>query len=90
MTIYAMAFAACPSLKSLYLRLDGSIITTLQQSTAFASTPIADSSYLGEYGSIYVNASLLEKYKSATNWVQYSDRLVGLTDEEFDAIEANW
>lgn len=32
----------------------------------------------GIYGSIYVPASLLASYKTATNWITYSSRFVGV------------
>lgn len=44
----------------------------------FANTPIANTTYLGYFGSIYVPASLLASYKTATNWATYSSRMVGI------------
>lgn len=44
----------------------------------FAYTPMSSSSYLGYFGSIYVPASLLASYKTATYWSQYSSRMVGI------------
>lgn len=72
-------------LQSLYLFSNGALYT-LEASNAFSNTPIADSTYLGYYGSIYVPASQVESYKAATNWAFYSDRIVGVTDEEAEAI----
>ena len=65
------AFEECQNLR--YFYLIGSSVCTLQHSTAFHSTPIAGDS-TNNYGSIYVPASLLQSYKTATNWVYFSSR----------------
>ena len=90
-TIYASTsssvnnFYNCFNLISLYLL--GSNICSLKDSDAFYSTPIAGySASTGCYGSIFVRASLVDSYKSATNWAYYSSRFVGLTDEEIAAL----
>ena len=90
-TIYAStsssvnAFYNCFNLISLYLL--GSGVCSLQYSYAFSSTPIAGySASTGCYGSIFVRASLVDSYKSATNWTYFSSRFVGLTDEEIEAL----
>ena len=80
----ATVFTGCTSLESYYHLTTG--VGGLQNVNTFSSTPIADSSYLGYYGSIYVRQSLLESYKAATNWAFYSDRIVGVADEEAEAI----
>ena len=69
------AFFNCYSLSSIYFM--GSSIPTLS-TQAFTNTPIAYSSYLGYFGSIYVPTSLLASYKTATNWTNYSARMVGI------------
>ncbi len=84
--IFASAFSNCHSLETLSLFMFNSIVT-LMNSNAFQGTPIADSSYLGHFGSIYVPAILLETYKSATNWAYYSDRIISLPSE-FNSIYA--
>lgn len=72
------AFYYCYNLVSLYLNSVSSV-TKLSNSYAFYSTPIAGySDSAGRYGSIYVPASLLTAFKSATNWVYFSDRMVGV------------
>lgn len=73
------AFASCYNLLSLYL--PGSFVCSLRTSNAFASTPISNytTSTGGVYGSIYVPSNLLATYKSATNWVTYSARMVAIT-----------
>ena len=93
-------FAYASKLQSLYLYLDsahtpyvsagGYVPFKLENVNVFTNSPMSNSAFLGDYGSIYVNASLLSYYQSATNWVNYSGRLVGLTDEEFAQVIANW
>lgn len=46
----------------------------------FSSTPISNSTLTGYFGSIYVPASLVNAYKSATNWAQYSNRITAIDD----------
>ena len=76
-TIGNNAFYRCINLKSLYLT--GSSMCTLSASNAFTSTPIGGySTSAGTYGSIYVPASLLTSYQSATNWTYFSSRFVGI------------
>lgn len=59
------------------VRLPGSNVVTLA-STAFSNTPIVNSSFLGRFGSVFVPASLVDSYKSATNWASISDRITAL------------
>lgn len=61
------AFRSCYNLLKLYLR--GSYVCELKALGAFYSTPISNytTSTGGVYGSIYVPASLVDLYKSATN-----------------------
>lgn len=85
-TISASAFWRCFNLTSLYLT--GSSVCVLTGSNALTSTPIAGySASAGQLGSIYVPASLVMTYQSATNWVYFSSRFVGLTDAEIAALE---
>ena len=72
------AFAKCYNLLSLYL--NSTSVCSLYRSTVFTSTPIAGytTSTGGVYGSIYVPASLLTSYKTATNWTVFSSRFVGV------------
>lgn len=74
--IYASAFYSCYKLSAVYLT--GSSMAALATRSALWSTPIQDSSYLGYFGSIYVPSSLLASYQTATNWVSYSSRIVGI------------
>ena len=73
--IGASAFNKCYNLISLYLT--GSAVCTLSNSNAFTSTPIGGySTSAGQYGNIFVPASLVDLYRSATNWTYFSSRIV--------------
>lgn len=72
------AFNGCVSLFSLYLT--GSSVVSLRSSAIFSSTPMVNSSYYGEYGSIFVPASLVDAYKSAQYWSYYSDRITAYVE----------
>lgn len=71
------AFNGCSSLTTIILGY--SSIVKLNHSNAFYSTPMSTSSYTGTYGSIYVPASLVSAYQSATNWSYYSSRITSIT-----------
>lgn len=77
--IGSVAFRGCSSLAKLFLRYPS--LATLSNTSVFASTPMSNSSYLGYFGSIYVPASLVETYKSATNWAVYADRITAIVEE---------
>lgn len=64
---YDRAFAKCYNLLSLYLLT--STVPTLATLATFVSTPISDytASTGGIYGSIFVKASLLTAFQTATN-----------------------
>lgn len=72
------AFRSCYRLMS--VNLTGvSSVPTLGGSQAFTSTPIGGySQATSAYGSIYVPASLLTAFQTATNWTYFSDRMVGV------------
>jgi hypothetical protein len=38
------------------------------------------STLTGSFGSIYVPASLVDAYKSATNWATYANRITAISD----------
>lgn len=76
--LYSQPFDRCYGLKSLYLL--GESVVSLRSSNAFRSTPMIASSYLGEFGSIFVPAQLVDVYKSATNWSLYSDRITAYVE----------
>lgn len=65
-------FNKCTSLSSIYL--GASTICTLSNSNAFGSTKITPTT-----GSIFVPASLVASYKTATNWTYFSNRIYSIT-----------
>ena len=71
------AFMFCGKLSKFEMLQSSTTLCILDQ-TAFQNMPISQSSYLGYWGSIYTRASMVDAYKSATNWVLYSDRIVGM------------
>ena len=64
-------FQNCSSLS--IITIGYSSICRLNNTNAFTNTQIASST-----GSIYVPASLVESYKTATNWTYYSDKIFGI------------
>ena len=77
-SIYGDVFHGCCKLLSLYL--NASSVCTLGTSSAFSSTPIAGytTSTNGVLGSIFVPASLVDAYKTATNWTYFADRITAI------------
>lgn len=73
--IGSSAFYRCSKLESVYMSRGSLAALGL---TAFDQTPIAESGYLGHFGSVFVPASLVNSYKSATNWASISDRITAL------------
>lgn len=73
-SVCSSAFRSCTHLLSLYLL--GSSVPTLSSTNAFDSTPISNytSATGGVYGSIIVQSSMINAFKSATNWSKYSSR----------------
>ena len=78
--IYRGVFGGCYKLSEFYLT--GSSVCTLSNSNAFSKTPYAG--YSASFSGtpyIYVPASLLASYKTATNWTYFS--------QYFSAIEGS-
>lgn len=71
------AFQECTNLKSLILR--SKTQAELSSTNAFTSTPIASGT-----GYIYVPKSLVDSYKSATNWSVYANQFRALEDYTVD------
>ena len=71
------AFYICYKLTSLILRSE--TMATLNGSSAFASTPIASGT-----GYIYVPSSLIDSYKTASNWSTYAAQFRALEDYTVD------
>ena len=64
------------------LVLPGSYVVKLGHYNAFTSTPMSfASNIVSTYGSIYVPASLVNTYKSATNWSVLADRITAIQEE---------
>ena len=81
-------FTGCSGLMSLYL-LYSSICSAGYSTYGVAllsGTPMSNSTYTGDFGSIYVPASLLSQYQSSNYWSLFSARFVGLTDDEIAAL----
>lgn len=72
------AFRYCTNLESVYLLAPS--VASLVSRSVFQSTPMSLSSYLGYFGSIYVPASLVSAYKTATNWSYYSDKITSYVE----------
>lgn len=67
-----VAFHRCYKLSAVHLEAPS--VCTLSNSNAFSLTPFAGySSYFSGTPYIYVRASLVDAYKSATNWVYFSN-----------------
>ena len=79
-SIGSNAFVNCTKLLSLYL--GASTVCQLSRSNVFYSTPIAGytESTGGAYGSVFVPASLVSAYKSATNWTYFADRITAIPE----------
>ena len=61
------------------LRLDSVSAVTTLGTGVFASTPIGGySASAGQYGSVFVPASLYESFLTATNWSSISSRIVSV------------
>lgn len=71
-SISSMAFASCTNLMSVYLM--GSSVPNASQ-WMFKSTPL-ESSVNGVYGSIYVPASMIDRYLYANYWSDLAPRFV--------------
>ena len=76
-SIDASAFYKCSKLESIYIL--STTVPSLSNYNAFTNTPISNSTYLGYFGSIYVLSTLVNSFKTATNWKVYSSRIVAYT-----------
>lgn len=72
------AFNWCASLARVVL-LSASVVSLVSTAT-FNNTPMQKSSFIGDFGSIYVPTSLVDAYKSAANWSAFSDRITAYTE----------
>lgn len=71
------AFNKCYKFKSLYIYAES--VCTLENINAFTSTPIGGySTIAGQYGSVYVPASLYSQYIVASYWSDIASRIVSM------------
>ena len=70
----AQVFNGCSALTALIFRVD-KVCTMSNANNIFASTPIASGT-----GYIYVPSTLVDSYKSATNWSQYAAQIRAIED----------
>lgn len=77
--IASSAFINCSCLSA--ITLQRSSVIKLSNINAFRDTPMSNSALTGAFGSIYVPASLVDAYKSATNWATYADRITAIVEE---------
>lgn len=75
-SIGAMAFQDCASLSSVVIEQTARLCT-LAATTAFAGTPIASGT-----GFIYVPDTLVDEYKTVTNWSTYASQIKPLSELE--------
>jgi hypothetical protein len=73
-SISQYAFNSCSKLTALILRNTETVVT-LSNTNAFKSTPITSGA-----GYIYVPATLVDSYKSATNWSGSADKIRAIED----------
>ena len=62
------------------LTLPGPVMVVLDSTDAFDNTPIMGSSKFNAYGSIYVPNNLVDSYKVATNWSNFSSQIYPIAD----------
>lgn len=74
--IEAQVFYGCSALTTLILRKTGTI-TTLANTNALTSTPIANGT-----GYIYVPDNLIDSYKVATNWSTFAEQFKPISELE--------
>jgi len=80
--ISSWAFSSAGSLASLYLIGSSLCSLAYYAQYGFSNTPL--STY--GYGKVYVRESLLATYKSALYWSYFSNKFVGMTDEEIETL----
>ena len=76
--IGSYAFNSCQTLSQIVVGTQSSTaVCPLESTTAFTETPIATST---TDGYIYVADSLVDQYKTATNWVTYASKIKGISE----------
>ena len=74
-SIGASAFSYCATLTTLILRRTDAICTLANTTNALKDTPIENGT-----GYVYVPATLVETYKTATNWATYANQFRAIED----------
>ena len=74
-------FSNCTRLEKLVLNVS-SMVRTYSCYNMFNNTPIANSTYLGYYGSIYVPASLLADFAMTSFWSGWTNRMTTIEEHE--------
>lgn len=74
-------FSNCTRLEKVVLNVS-SMVRANSCYNMFTSTPIANSTYLGYYGSIYVPASLLANFAMASFWSAWTNRMTTIEEHE--------
>jgi hypothetical protein len=70
----AQVFNGCSALTALIFRHNG-VVTMSNANNIFASTPIASGT-----GYVYVPSALVDRYKTATNWINYASKIRAIED----------
>ena len=73
------AFEDCHSLEKVYVGMNVSKVVSLG-ALIFTFTPMTDPNLTGNYGSIYVPASLVDAYKTALFWSNYKSRITAIPE----------
>lgn len=79
-------FSNCTKLKDIHIYGNNVVALT---GTAFTNTPITNSTYLGEYGSIYVLSTVYNSYLTANGWSSLSERIVSVPTENISELYYN-
>ena len=80
--IHYAAFLTCQSLMSLNLVGVPSVVALVDDTSGgfaeLGDTPIHNSAFTGSFGSIYVSASLYSSFMAASQWSQFTSRIVSV------------
>lgn len=73
------AFMNCSRIRSFYFLSNA--IATLSNRYAFSNTGLFNSTYFGSFASVFVPESLVNAYKTASQWSYISDRITSYVEE---------
>lgn len=74
-SIGSRAFHGCSRMSAIII---GSSSCRLGSTDVFQQTPMSNSTYLGNFGSIYVPADYVDYYKTSQYWSTYSSRITSI------------